>query len=86
LSANLYSAIIFVINGASFQQFECLNLIASFSANDVSPDVVLFLYNHDTIFSRLCHLISGSETYTPSVFRDTEMMAPLYILDAWGSI
>jgi hypothetical protein len=86
LSANLYFAITFVINGASFQKFECLNLTASFSSNDVSPDAVLFLYNHDAIFSRLCHLISGSETYAPSVFGDTEMMAPLYISDAWGSI
>jgi hypothetical protein len=47
------------------------------------------LYNHDAIFSRLrllvIHLISGSETYAPSVFGDTEMMAPLDILDAWGN-
>jgi hypothetical protein len=76
-------AIAFVINGAPFQQFECLNLTASFSANDISPDAVLFLYNHDAIFSRIYHLISGSEPYTPSVFGDTEMMAPLHISDAW---
>jgi len=48
------------------------------------------LYNHDAIFSRLrllaIHLISGSETYVPSVFGDTEMMAPFDILDAWGNI
>jgi hypothetical protein len=48
------------------------------------------LYNHDAIFSRLrllvIHLISGFEMYAPSIFGDTEMMAPLDILDAWGNI
>jgi len=76
-------AIAFVINGASFQQFKCLNLTTSFSAKDVSPDAVLLLYNHDAIFSRLYHLISGSEPYAPLVFGDTEMMVPLHISDAW---
>jgi hypothetical protein len=48
------------------------------------------LYNHDAIFSRLCllviHLVSGFETYAPSVFGDTEMTAPPDILDAWRDI
>jgi hypothetical protein len=78
-------AIAFVINGASFQKFECLNLIAYFSHKDISPEPP-FLYNHGTILSRLRHLISGSGTCALSVFGDIEMMSPFDISDTWGSI